>query len=126
MDKATFTISKEVSFVELWEAIWGSDGSGIVYWCSKIRKPDGSDIDLWVKGEDGRLVGNPQDFKVYDFEEEKWHTCSLEQLAKGYELAVNQNLRHCGGSITGDLDDADECSGDQIIQMAIFGELIYG
>jgi hypothetical protein len=122
----TFTITKEVSFLELWEAIWGSDGSGIVYWASKIRKPDGSDIDLWVKGADGRLVGNPQDFKVYDFEEEKWHACSLEQLAKGYELAVNQNLRHCGGSITADLDDADECSGDQIIQMAIFGELIYG
>lgn len=126
MEKATFTITKEVSFVELWEAIWGSDGSGITYWVSHIRQPDGSDIDLWVKDANGRLVGNPQDFKVYDFEEEKWHTCSLAQLAKGYELAVSQNLRHCGGSITGDLDDADECSGDQIIQMAIFGELIYG
>ncbi len=120
-------VTKEVSYDALWEAVWGSDGSGIVYWASKIRKPDGSDIDLWVKGdEEHSLLPNPQDFKVYDDYEEKWLPCSLEQLGKGYEIAMATNATHCGGCLTADLDDPDECSGDQIIQFAIFGKLIYG
>jgi hypothetical protein len=126
MTSATFTITKEVSYVELWDAVWGSDGSGIVYWASKIRKPNGQGIDLWKKDEAGQLIANPQDFKVYDEQEEEWKTCTLEQLGKGYELAVNAGQTHCGSCPVADLSDPDECTGDMIIQYAIFGELVYG
>lgn len=117
-----FEIKVSVSYNELWEAVWGSDGMGMTYWSSKIRKPDGSNIDLW----NDDWTPNPQDFKVYDDYEEKWHTVTLADLAKGYEIALTQNLTHCGTSSVADLEDADACTGDVIIQLAIFGEVTYG
>ena len=114
----TFTIETEVSYQELWDAIWGSDGSGMTYWCSHIRKADGGDIDLWG--------AEPVDFKVYDTEEEKWHTCTLEQLAEGYRKAVATKQSHCGHYSVADLEESDACTGDLIVQLAIFGEIVYG
>ena len=123
----TFTITKEVSYDDLWEAIWGSDGSGITYWCDKIRKPDGSDIDLWLKGDETySLKPNPQDFKLHDFEEDKWHLITLNALANAYRKAVEDKLHHCGSCEVADLEDADECTGDILLQLAIFGEVVYG
>ena len=123
----TMTISKEVSYDDLWESIWGSDGSGSTYWCSKIRKPDGSDIDLWLK-EDGAhsLKPNPQDFKLYDCEEGQWHLVTLNALAGAYRKAVEEDLHHCGYYPVSNLEQADECVGDIILQLAVFGEIIYG
>jgi hypothetical protein len=129
MEKATFEmeIKKEISYAELWEAIWGSDGTGITYWCSKIRTAEGKSIKLWLKGErEFDLVPNPQDFRLYEDEEEKWHLVTLEDLARGYKMAYEQNLTHCGSCLVADLEDADACSGDVLIQLAVFGEVIYG
>ena len=122
MSNDKITISVEISMNELWEAVWGSDGGGMTYWSSKVRKPDGKDIDLWIMPD---YEPNPQDFKVYDDEQEKWHTITLEQLAKGYQLALNSGQKHCGGYAL-DMEDPDACFGDLVIQYAIFGELTYG
>jgi hypothetical protein len=125
MTSATFKAVKEVSFVELWDAVFGCDGAGMT-WCSMIRKTNGQGISLWKKNEEGDLIANPQDFKVYDQEAEKWHTCTLEDLANGYVLASNAGQTHCGHYQVSDLEDYDACTGDMIVQYAIFGELIYG
>jgi hypothetical protein len=122
----TFTIETTVSYLDLWEAIWGSDGTGITYWCDRLRKPNNQGIDLWTKTEDGNLVGNPQNFKLHDYQEEKWHTVTLEDLAKGYRLALEHKSTHCGHYSVTDLDEADACTGDIILQYAIFGEVVYG
>lgn len=116
------TIYTEISINDLWEAVWGSDGMGMTYWSSQVRKPDGTDIDLWVMPD---YEPNPQDFKVYDDEQEKWHTVRLEDLCNGYLLALKSGQNHCGG-YTLDLEDPDACFGDMVIQYAIFGELTYG
>ena len=122
----TCTITKEISYNDLWDALWGSDGTGSP-WCSKIRKPDGSDIDLWVKGEgEHSLVANPQDMKVYDRYEEKWHIVTLDQLADAYRKIAEQKVMHCGTYEVANLEDPDACTGDFILQYAVFGELVYG
>lgn len=121
------TITKEVSYNALWEAIWGSDGVGITYWCPKIRNAEGKSIDLWLKGErEFDLVPNPQDFRVYDSYEEKWHLVTLDHLADAYRKALEDKLHHCGTCEVADLDDADACTGDILIQLAVFGEVVYG
>jgi hypothetical protein len=126
-DTFTVTITKEVSYNDLWEAIWGSDGSGITYWCSKIRKPDGSDIDLWIDGgEQHSLKPNPQDFKLYDAEEGQWHLVTLDNLADAYRKAFEIDAHHCGTYAVTNLEDADECAGDILLQLAVFGEIVYG
>jgi hypothetical protein len=122
----SFTISKEVSYLELWEMIWGSDGMGMTYWCDKIRTPDGKSIALWKKDENGNLVGNPQSFKVHDYEGEKWHTITLEDLAEAFRHADRENLTHCGNYAIVDFEGQDACNGDTLIQLAIWKEVIYG
>lgn len=119
----TFTATRtvEVSYDDLWSAVWGSE---VAYdWFSKVRQPDGKGIDLWTKPD---FDPNPQDFKVYDEYEEKWHEVTLEALANGYRLALQNNTHHCGGCEVADLEDPDACTGDIIIQLAIFGKVIYG
>jgi hypothetical protein len=122
-DKMTVGITFTVG--ELWEAVFGSDGAGMVHWSSEIRNENGEDIDLWIDDANGESVTNPQNFRVYEDEEEKWHDVSLEQLRVGFEKALMDNASHCGGYAL-KLDDYDACFGDIVIQYAVFGELIYG
>jgi hypothetical protein len=120
----TMTITKTFTVGQLWEAVFGCDGAGMVYWSNKIRKQNGHDIDLWIQ-ENGELQPNPQAFKVWDLEEEKWHKVSVEDLRIGFEKAIAKGQTHCG-SYPLDVEDYDACFGDMIIQYAIFGELVYG
>lgn len=115
-------VTMEIDIDEVWSNFWCSDGAGVNYWVSKIRKPDGEGISMWVE-KDGRLVPNPQDFKVFDAEQQDWHTVTLEQLALGYATAKAKGVTHCGGCA---LDDSDACVEDIILQYAIFGEMLYG
>lgn len=120
----TATISKTFTVGELWEAVFGCDGAGMYYWSPKIRKQNGHGIDLWIK-QDGEIQPNPQNFKVWDIEENKWHMVSVEGLRKGFEKALAEGQTHCGGYKL-DLEDYDACFGDIVIQYAIFDKLVYG
>jgi len=66
-DKMTVGITFTVG--ELWEAVFGSDGAGMVHWSTEIRNENGEDIDLWTTDENGESVTNPQNFRVYEDEE---------------------------------------------------------
>lgn len=118
-EKITITI--DVNTHDLWSAVWTSDGSGSAYWCSKIRTIDGKGIDLWTDD----LDPNPQDFTIYDHEQDEWHDISLVQLANGYAKALSTGCNHCGDYPL-DLNDPDACFGDIVLQHAVFGEMIYG
>ena len=117
-------ITIDVDIDELWEAVWSSEGSGITYWASKIRTVDGKSINLWKVDEDYKP--NPQDFTIYDCEEEKWHTVTIADLVRAYGIAVKNQDTHCGDYLVADLEDCDECVGDTLLQYAVFGELISG
>ena len=123
-----FDVITTVDVNELWESVWGSDGSGITYWCTKIRQADGESIDLWVQDDKGNLVGNPQDFmlEVYDEaqDESEWHTITLRQFVDAYGKALSAGETHCGVSLS--YEDADACFGDIVLQYACFGEMVYG
>lgn len=119
MTEATFEVKTVVSYQDLWDAIWGSDGSGMTYWCDKIRQANGDSIDLGYESK-------PVDFKVHDTYEDKWHTVLVEQLAEAYRQAQRENLFHCGHYPITDLSQADACVGDVIVQLATFGEIVYG
>jgi hypothetical protein len=122
----TFTITKEVSYLDLWEMVWGADGAGTTYWADMVRKPNGDDIDLWKTDSEGNLVGNPQPFIIHDTEEDKWHTITLASLALAFRHADRENLTHCGNCAIVDFEEQDACNGDVLIQLAIFGEVVYG
>jgi len=115
------TIKKEITIEQLWESVWGCDGKGMTFWSNKVRKLNGHDIDLWHRD----WTPNPQNFKVFDYIENKWHAITLDKLVIGYEKALTEEQTHCGGYSL-DIEDPDACFGDMVIQYAIFGKLIYG
>ena len=115
------TTTNTIDTNALWEAIWGDDGGGITYWCDKIRTTEGKSIRLWTSD----YKPNPQDFKLHCDQTDEWHTVSLHELATAYQTALNQGLKHCG-TYSINLDDPDACFGDTIIQLAVFGELVFG
>ena len=123
-----FEVTTTVDIMDLWEAIWGSDGSGVTYWCQKVRDADKNSIDLWVNDDKDSLVGNPQDFMLQSYDEGEdeltWHTITLQHLAESYAKALSNGETHCGVSLS--FDDADACFGDIVLQYACFGEMIYG
>lgn len=123
MDK-TFTVQTTVNFQDLWNAIWSSDGGGSTYWANQVRSTKNKDgvYEMPLKLYDGE----PRDFQIHDFEEGKWHTVTLDDLAEGYQIAVTQNLTHCGHHRVADLENGDACSGDLLLQLAIFKEIVYG
>ena len=120
----TLTITKTFTVDQLWEAIWGCDGTGITYWCNKIRKPNEEGVDLW-KFEDNKVTPNPQAIRIYDYIEETSYVVEIEDLRRGYELAMKAGQTHCSYYPL-DIDDYDDCFGDIVLQYAIFGKLIYG
>ncbi len=123
-DTLKVEIVKELTVEQLWDAVFGCDGTGIVYWSPKIRKQNGHGIDLWVM-KDGEIKANPQNFKVWDIYENKWHFLSVEDLRKGYEKALTAGQTHCGNYPL-DHEDYDACFADIVIQYGIFGDLVYG
>lgn len=116
-----YKITTSVDMNELWSAVWGSDGIGMD-WIRMVRTADGKGIKLWTD----EWEPNPQPFRIYDDSEEKWYDVSLDDLVRGYQIAVEQQVKHCGYCLVSDLDDPDACTGDIIIQLAVFGELVYG
>ena len=105
---------------QIWTAIFG--GWGADYWAGAVRKPDGSDIELF----DHDVQPLPQDFKLLDYVENKWHQVSLTDLVEAYEWHSKEQSKHCLGHRIDDLDDPDACTSDVLLQTAVFGEVIYG
>ena len=107
---------------DIWEAIFGCWGAD--YWASAIRKPDGSDIDLW--NYTGKYEPAPQDFKVLDGEEGKWYQVKVSDLVEAYNRVSQAKTTHCMGHRVDDLEDPDACVSDILLQTAVFGDTIYG
>lgn len=100
---------------ELWDAVWGSDGSGITYWASEVD---------FIQGN----FRTPCDFRItfLNPENDKLSTrkVSLVSLVKGYKKALEGNYKHCFGHSL-DLSNSDACFGDVVIQCALFGKVVY-
>lgn len=51
-------------------------------------------------------------------------TVGIQDLAEAYGKLVGSGYHHCGASL--DLDSFDACSSFDMLQMVVFGELVYG
>jgi hypothetical protein len=105
-----------VPAVTLWENVMGG-GWEYMSWWTKIRYNGDADwnvvgsFDIWCEDPD-------------DESKTIKKTLNIEDLARGYGLAVANGFHHCGAAI--DLEDMDSCSADGVLQFAFFGKLIYG
>lgn len=110
------TYQVEVNIKEVWENMMGGHSG---YWADNFETLD-SGIVRWYLDEDYENP-NVQDFKV--LAEDKWHTVTVQALAEAYVKLKQDSWTHCRGC---SIDENDACTGDAILQVATFGELIYG
>lgn len=101
---------------EVWENMM--DGfSG--YWADEYATPDNGRVE-WYKDENFSQP-NPQPFKVLC--EGEWYEVTPQGLVNAYLELKRDGWTHCNDD---SIDDSDSCTGDAILQYAVFGDLVYG
>jgi len=48
------------------------------------------------------------------------------QIGRAFARLVEMGMTHCNGYPIQDLDNADACTSDLVLQTAVYGEVIYG
>ena len=105
----------EIDPQDFWDAVFGCGDVGFRYWASETDFSDSilRPCDFTIKYEDE------------DTEQITERTLTIDDLKRGYELALKEGQKHCGGYDL-DMEDPDACFGDMVIQYAIFNKLVYG
>lgn len=102
------------------DVLWGNMmGGHSGYWADNFETLD-SGIIKWYK-DDNYEQPNPQDFKV--LADGEWHEVTIEKLARAYVRLKLDGWNHCGHY---GIEDEDSCTGDALLQIAAFGEFVYG
>ncbi len=107
-------------------------GYGVGYWCNEISAPDDKWLgeytdDQLVKG--GKLIFHT--VEPFDEEGTEYYTLDLEKFRNGVQMyAANTVNNDCfevkDGELRFDCCNVDAIVADEILQYALFGELVYG
>lgn len=102
---------------ELWSAIFGSAYETHHWWRGE-KFADGADWD--TIGDVTLTAYDPDD-------ESKTITKSFkpDDIFAAWQQSVANGNGHCGCPMT-DIDSADACFGDVVLQTAVYGKIIYG
>jgi hypothetical protein len=114
-------VTVDVPSKELWSSVFGSGFESDPVndaWLAGLRFIEGSwDVPGLIELE-------------YLGEDEKRHkqTYNVHDLAGALSTAVSKGYRHspCGGMIGVDFSDYDSCVADLLLQVMVYGELVYG
>ena len=114
----TVEIKMRVNADELWADVFGSIGSYAPEWLHDIRYVTGSETKhglcyITADVTDGWSMST--DTKV--------HRVYVEDIAEAYGKLTSTGYSHCGGC---GLDDPDACTTDALLQMVVYGKLVYG
>jgi hypothetical protein len=93
---------------------------GITYWCG-CAKVDGEYLGTWASEQ----VSRGGILKLYDDDEEEWLELTKDNFLIGLKLYLEKDNSILNGKEI-DTCQVDADIADQIIQYAIFGEVIYG
>jgi hypothetical protein len=110
----TVMIPVTVNAEDLWSNVFGG---GWEYSSVRITVKYSEGADWQTMGSANVTIGD-------DAEERKTATVTVQELAEAYGKLVAMGYHHCGAPI--ELDDMDACSSFDVLQMAVFGELVYG
>jgi hypothetical protein len=110
----TVTIPVTVNAEDMWSNVFGG---GWEYSSVRITVKYGVGANWQTIGTATVTIGD-------DAEERKTATLTVQDLAEAYGKLIAMGYHHCGAPI--ELDDMDSCSSFDVLQMAVFGELVYG
>jgi hypothetical protein len=115
---ATIKIEIEINKDTLWQAAFGG-GWEFSSWWRSLKYGVGGDWDSVGDGSFTISIDNPD-----DQEKALTKTLTIDDLARAWAIAVKDNYRHCGTAWN--LEDTDNCVSNGLLQLAFFGEIIYG
>ena len=96
---------------------------GINYWCDKAVVLEHSRVADWGHEQ----IARGGSLILHDSEEDKIYELTLEKFLTGFKLWVEQGLDHynavCGKTV--DCCEIDASCADNIVQLALFGEVLY-
>lgn len=100
---------------DLWSEVFGSGWEHMPWW-RDAKYLEGS----WDKH--GQVI-----MKFLDPDDPTESTTATKRvnivdIANAYSSLMSTGYTHCGGC---SLDDADSCTADAVLQVAVFGELVY-
>jgi hypothetical protein len=110
----TITIPYKIDEREFWSSILGSTEFTEEWW-------------LKIHYEDNTSWEYPGVVQVTALDENNspiTKRLTVEELLVAYIHAVDQGYHHCGALVN--IQDMDSCSSDIVLQIAMFGDVIYG
>lgn len=112
-------IKKEIEAEGLWSGVFGAIyGTG--YWLRKIKFLGNADWDVM-----GQVEISIMDPEYDDAEKVVTKTIGIEELVEALVKTMELGYHHCGYRIDEDFDSYDSCVADVVLQVAVFGKLIY-
>jgi uncharacterized protein YwlG (UPF0340 family) len=110
----TVTIPVTVNAEDMWSNVFGS---GWEYSSVPITVKYGAGCDWEHMGTALVTIGE-------DEEDRQTRNLTVMDLAEAYGKLIAMGYHHCGAPLS--LDDMDACASFDILQVAVFGELVYG
>ena len=94
---------------------------GITYWCSRIETT-GAHSELSIE----ERLAKGESLTLHDMKSEKPYTLTCAALLNGLRLFLNDIPRSCVYNGKLDTSEIDADDADSIIQLAVFGRIVYG
>ena len=96
---------------------------GITYWCRKAEV-----VGEYLGEYASDQISRGGTLKLYDSEDDEVYELTLEKLLKGFEFWIVGGYDTYGAVSNGEVDtgEIDAEKADQIVQLALFDEIIYG
>ena len=97
---------------------------GITYWADEAEVPEDRRVADWGHEQ----IARDGVLKIHDFQEDHTYELTLEKFLTGFKLWVEQGLDHYNAVQGGEVDccNIDATCADSIVQLALFGEVVYG
>lgn len=101
----------------------GALEGGITYWCHKAEV-----VGDYLGEYASEQIARGGSLKLYDMESGEKHWLDREKFLKGFKLWLEQGYDQYGAVAGGEVDccNIDGDAADSIIQLALFGEVVYG
>lgn len=102
----------------------GALEGGINYWCYRAEVVE----DCYYGEFASEQISRGGSLRLYDSECDKVYALDLEKFVRGFKMWVKNGYDNHGAIIGGEVEcgNIDAEDADQIVQFAIFGEVVYG
>ena len=114
-DDTKILICRAVKKDDLWSDVFGSGGDVMPWWINV----EFIDCTWDTHGQAKITALDPDD---PDEQETLTKVITVQDLADAMSALTEGGFTHCGGH---PLDSTDECTGDVILQQAVYGDIVY-